>query len=238
MKNLFTKNKKEVKKKNPPVTKPPVTKLSKAKLESLLKASYDKKRVNVDNYVIDNDLSDDRVKVYQDPSTKHTIVSHRGSATKSDWFENALYAAGIKKGSNWSHSKKVQKRAEEKYGTDNLTTIGHSKGALHAQEFGKNGGEILTLNKPVNIKDILYKVPKKQTDYQGEGDVVSILRPLQRGNKQVVLKKKVSITKRIGRAIKHPIKTVLSEHSTGTLSRGEPKQILTDVMASPEVVTI
>lgn len=216
-----------------------VTKLSKTKLEHLLAATYDKKKVNVDNYVIDTDLSDDRVKVYQDPVTKHTVVAHRGSATGTDWFENGLYALGIKAGSNWKHSKEVQKKAEKKYGVENLTTIGHSKGALHAQEFGKHGGEILTLNKPVNVGDILYKVPKKQIDYQGEGDVVSLLRPLQRGNKQVVLKKEMGLGKRISRALKHPIKTILGEHSTRTLER-QPSgsQTITDVMDEPGVVDI
>lgn len=225
--------------KTPKKKKSPVTKLSKTKLEGLLAATYDKKKVNVDNYVIDTDLSDDRVKVYQDPATKHTVVAHRGSATGSDWFENGLYALGIKAGTNWAHSKRVQKRAEKKYGTDNLTTIGHSKGALHAQEFGKNGGEILTLNKPVNISDIMYKVPKKQTDYQGEGDIVSMLRPMQRGNKQVVLKKDIGLVKRISRAIKHPINAVLGEHSTKTLSRQPSStQTITDVMDQPGIVTI
>lgn len=215
----------------------PVTKLSKTKLEHLLAATYEKKKVNVDNYVIDTDLSDDRVKVYQDPSTKHTVIAHRGSATGSDWFENGLYALGIKAGTNWSHSKQVQRAAEKKYGTKNLTTIGHSKGALHAQEFGKHGGQILTLNKPVNVSDILYKVPKKQIDYQGEGDVVSLLRPLQRGNKQVVLKKDIGVAKRISRAIKHPINALLGEHSTRTLTR-QPSgsQTITDVMDEPGVV--
>ena len=234
MKFLSKKKTAEVPKKKAP----PVTKLSKTKLEHLLAATYDKKKINVDNYVIDTDLSDDRVKVYQDPATKHTVVAHRGSATGTDWFENALYGLGIKAGSNWSHSKKVQKAAEKKYGTENLTTIGHSKGALHAQEFGKRGREILTLNKPVNVSDILYKVPKKQTDYQGEGDIVSVLRPLQRGNKQIVLKKDIGVIKRVGRAIKNPIKAILAEHSTRILER-QPSgtQTITDVMDQPGVVT-
>jgi hypothetical protein len=133
----------------------------------------------------------------------------------------------------------VQREAEKKYGTKNLTTIGHSKGALHAQEFGKRGGQILTLNKPVNTSDILYKVPKKQIDYQGEGDIVSLLRPLQRGNKQVVLKKDMGVVKRIRRAIKDPVKAILGEHSTSTLSR-QPSgsQTITDVMDEPGVVNI
>ena len=71
-----------------------------------------------------------------------------------------------------------------------MTTIGHSKGALHAQDFGQKG-DIVTLNKPVNIRDAIgYKVPKYQTDYRGEGDVVSVLRPLQKGKKEVTLTKK------------------------------------------------
>jgi hypothetical protein len=109
----------------------------------------------------------------------------------------------------------MQKKVDAKYGSENLTTIGHSKGALHAQEFGQKG-DIVTLNKPVNVKDALhYKVPKYQTDYRGEGDVVSALRGAQGGKEAVTLKK--------GKGEKsswNPFTNILNEHATETLSRG------------------
>lgn len=227
MKFFSSKNKKATPAKKESAIKKDSKKLSKKELEDLLAASYNPKTSDIGSYKVDKSLSNKRVQVYQDPNTGHTVVAHRGSATKTDWAENALYATtGLKIGSNWSHSKKIQKKAEKKYGTENLSTIGHSKGALHAQEYGKNSGEILTLNKPVNVRDIMYKVPKKQTDYTGEGDVVSALRSFQRGNKAVTLKKEISFKKRIGRAIKHPLDTILKEHSTDTLRRKDNTQTI------------
>lgn len=194
--------------------------LKKETLEKMLAATYDKANTDVADYSIDAGLSGARVKVYHNPKTGHTVVAHRGSAEGRDWLENALYAGGIKKGKGWRISKQTQKAAYKKYGAENLTTIGHSKGALHAQEFGKKGKEILTLNKPVNVHDVLFsKVPAKQIDYTGEGDVVSLLRPLQRGSEEVVLKKKEGLFSRIKHGIMHPIRTVLKEHGTESLRR-------------------
>lgn len=203
------------------LAKKPSTQLGKPVLEKMLANSYltNDKNGPIDSYILDPTLSDNRVKTYYDPKTKHTVVAHRGSATKQDWLENAMYAVGIKGGANYKHSREMQKKIEKKYGSKNLTTIGHSKGALHAQEFGQHG-DIVTLNKPVNIKDaIRYKAPKYQTDYRGEGDVVSILRPLQGGKKEIVLKSDKSKAQKTKSKLLHPINTLLNEHSTETLSR-------------------
>ena len=193
------------------------TELSRGNLEAMLGNSYKSNAENgpLDNYVLDPTLSDNRVKTYYDANTKHTVVAHRGSATGQDWLENAMYSVGIKRGANFKHSREMQKKIDAKYGSENLTTIGHSKGALHAQEFGQKG-DIVTLNKPVNVKDALrYKVPKYQTDYRGEGDVVSALRGAQGGKKAVTLKKSKG-----EKTSWNPIKNILDEHATETLSRG------------------
>lgn len=197
------------------LSKPPSTALSKQNLQAMLSNTYKKNAEGaaVGSYQLDESLSGNRVKVYHDPTTKHTVIGHRGSASGQDWLENTLYAIGIKGGKNYRHSREIQKKAQAKYGTENLTTIGHSKGAMHAQEFGQKG-DIVTLNKPTNIKDTLfYKVPKYQTDYRGEKDVVSALRPLQRGKKAVTLKSDKKKT------TWNPIKKLLEEHSTETLER-------------------
>lgn len=197
-----------------------VPQLSKDNLEKMLSSTYQKQNESLGSYEVDRALSGGRVKVYHDPTTKHTVVAHRGSAVGRDWLENAMYAVGIKKGKGWRVSKQKQEAAYKKYGADNITTIGHSKGALHAQEYGQKGAQVITLNKPVNVQDILFKkVPKKQIDYTGEGDVVSALRPLQRGSKEIVLSKGQGLIKRAKNAALHPIKTILKEHGMETLRR-------------------
>lgn len=201
-------------------SKKTATALNKGTLESMLSSTYKKENESVGSYFTDAQLSDERVKVFHDPTTKHTVVAHRGSSGARDWLiENPRYALGIEKGYGWDNSEKRQKAAEKKYGLENLTTIGHSKGALHAEKFGKRGGEIITLNKPVNFQHLLSPVNANQTDYTGEGDIISILRPLQRGKKEVVLKKKKGTLSKVKSYLKNPISSVLEEHGIETLNR-------------------
>lgn len=200
--------------------RPTSTKLEKSTLEQMLKNTYEPtdQTGNVGGYVEDKALSNKLVRVYNDPTTKHTVVAHRGSQEKQDWKENLLYTFGFRGGKNYREARGIQRAAEAKYGVGNLTTVGHSKGALHAQDFGQKG-EIMTLNKPVNIHDAaFYKVPKYQTDYRAESDPVSILRPLQRGKKAVTLKKSEK-SSGVLKALRNPVSFLLKEHATDTLKR-------------------
>jgi hypothetical protein len=171
----------------------PQTHMSKGDLSTLLKETYRKGKganENVGNYQIDKELSTGRVKVYTNPTTGKTVVAHRGSTNLQDWKENFNYAIGIeKKGKAYKKSKKVQQAAEAKYGTNNLETIGHSKGALHAERLGQKG-LVQTLNKPVNIRDTKRVVQGNQIDYKSSRDPVSILRQYQLGEKARVIKSK------------------------------------------------
>jgi len=156
-------------------------KISNDELHHFINASYSKGK-DYKNWKLDHSLSDASVQVYF--NGQDAVVVHRGSQDAQDWKENALTAIGLKSGQKrLEHSRKIQKKAEAKYGAKNVITIGHSKGAYHAEEVGQNSREIYTLNKPVTPYDLLYKkVPSHQTDIRSGLDPVSILRPLQRGN--------------------------------------------------------
>jgi hypothetical protein len=160
-------------------------------LKNLLNETYRKDKganKNYKNLQIDRDLSSGRVKVYHDPNSGKTVVAHRGSTNLQDWKENAMYTLGIKKkGKGYKKSESTQKAAEAKYGTSNLETIGHSKGALHAQQLGQNG-IVQTVNKPVSWGQRHKKIGDNQTDYKNSRDPVSFLRGMQKGNKAVVTK--------------------------------------------------
>lgn len=160
-------------------------------VSSMLKESYNAGAGNVGDYRIDSKLSNKRVKVYHDPNSNKLVVAHRGSSTLQDWKENAQMVFGKRSGKGFQTSKDIQKKAEEKYGGAHLTTIGHSKGATHAEMFGKNG-QVVTLNKPVVPGDIIHnkKVGSHQTDYKSSRDPVSILRGFQKGAKAKIIKSK------------------------------------------------
>jgi hypothetical protein len=103
--------------------------LTAADLEHLLRKSYDSELSNHNDFHVDKDLSDKRVQVYHNPHTKQTVVAHRGTKDLSDWLTNVRYALGDESDHRFQHSKNIQQAAEGKYGTQNLTTIGHSLGA-------------------------------------------------------------------------------------------------------------
>jgi len=188
--------------------------LSSEDLEALLAKSYNSQNPSdYKDFQVDKELSGQRVQVYHNPTTQQTIVAHRGTQSVPNWIENVAYAiSNDKSGKAFQHSKKIQDQAYQKYGKENITTIGHSKGALHAQEYGKEGKEVITLNKPVNITDALFtRVPKSQTDIRTQYDPVSFLRPFQRGNK--------------AETIKSTTKNPLEEHKTSVLGRLDPRRL-------------
>lgn len=158
-------------------------------VSGMLKETYNKDAKDVGDYKLDTKLSNKRVKVYHDPVSNKVVVAHRGSQDAQDWKENAAMMFGVTKGKGWSKSKDTQKIAEQKYKGAHLTTIGHSKGAAHAEKFGKHG-EVVTLNKPVTPGDLLTgkKVGKHQTDYKSSRDPVSLLRGYQKGEKAKIIK--------------------------------------------------
>jgi len=179
--------------------------ISNKELQDLLAKSYEGGLSDYGDYKVDRELSNPISQVYYHEKKRQPIVVHRGSAEGQDWAENARY--GLFNDTSGEHFKKAeetQRRAEQKYGTENLTTIGHSKGATHAEEYGKRGKQIITLNKPVSPYDLVSKVvPENQIDIKTSNDPVSFLRGLQSGNKARVLESKTY--------------NPLAEHSTSVL---------------------
>lgn len=152
-------------------------KLSVNHLKSLLKSSYSGNQV--DGYTLDPSLSTKTSKVYLNPNTGQTVVAHRGTSGLSDWFNNAVYAVGgeraYKLTPRYQEAKRVQEAAEKKYGSNKVTTIGHSQGGLQAELLGKNSHEIITLNKAT--RPFSNHVSNNQYDIRAEKDIVSGLNP-------------------------------------------------------------
>ena len=161
-------------------------------IRGLLDASYDKGIKNVEGgWVQDEDLSTGKSKVFHNPTTGKTAVVHRGTVgTMSDWSNNAAYALGgetlYKTTDRYKEAKAVQKAAEQKYGRDSLVTLGHSQGGLQAELLGKKGDETFTLNKAT--RPFSNKPAKNQTDIRTSRDIISVLRPLERGHKPLTIK--------------------------------------------------
>lgn len=183
-------------------------KLSATELKGLLDASYDSKVKKVGDFEMDKQLSSSTSKVYRNPVTGQVVVAHRGTAGISDWGNNALYAIGGKQAykltPRYKEAEKVQRRAEKKYGAENVSTIGHSQGGLQSELLGGRSKEIITLNKATLPFES--NTNKNQYDIRSERDVVSGLNPFAKKSKKDV-------------NIKAKTYNPLTEHSGDVLNR-------------------
>lgn len=183
-------------------------------VKGLLKKSYAKKMGDVDGWKLDPSISTKEAQVYKDPETGKVAVVHRGTASLADWGTNLAQMAGITT-DRMKRARDIQRKAESKYGKENITTLGHSAGARWAEKYGDKTAEVLTLNKPVLPLDLLGSSKSHhpmQTDIMSAYDPVSILRDLQRGTKRVDIASKTY--------------NPLLEHSTKVLNRLPEEQII------------
>jgi hypothetical protein len=183
-------------------------------IQKLLKNSYQAKPGDIDNWILDKSLSGKRVQVYKHRNTSQAVVVHRGTQGAKDWATDLYYATGgdPKNTRRFQHAADIQKKAESKYGANNITTLGHSLGAKVASTVGQNSKEIINLNKAVSPLDAVQKTSSKETNIRTSGDPVSALLPV-RNTKRVIT---------IPSETYNPFK----EHSTDTLNRLPPKQII------------
>ncbi len=85
-------------------------------LKKLLQSTYaiKNKQENIDDYILDHELSGQRVEVRYNNSNNHAIVAHRGTQGIYDWLTNLRYGLlNDKSGKRFKHSKKIQKLAEK-----------------------------------------------------------------------------------------------------------------------------
>jgi hypothetical protein len=155
--------------------------LSGRDVKNLVSSSYEKKgKKKIGDNVLDESLSNKKVKVYNNPKTGKTTVVNRGTiGTVSDWANNAVYAIqgkkAYKKTDRYKQAKKTQEKVVAKYGKENVTNVGHSQGGLIARELNKEGltNEVIAVN-PASKGE---KVKKNETVIKSSGDLVSVLVP-------------------------------------------------------------
>lgn len=139
-------------------------------IKKMLKASYQDAPERIDNFILDHGLSGKYGVVYFNPITGQAVVVHRGTKEAMDWTNNFMYAVGsYKKTDRYKIGKKMQELSEKKYGANNISTLGHSQGAVLARELGQNTKEIITLNPAYKGEKPL----KNEYNIRSSGDVVS-----------------------------------------------------------------
>ena len=159
-------------------------------IKQVLENSYRDTDDAPSGYTLDKDLSDDRAKVYKDMNSGQVIISHRGSKGWRDWLDNARYAysGDIKTSGTYQEAKKRQQKAIDKYGADNIISVGHSRAGKYVEELNKEQPvkEVITYNKAVAPQNAFQSNPDNQTDIRTSTDVVSALTPLQSSRNKIV----------------------------------------------------
>lgn len=153
-------------------------KLTSQELQGLLSRSYSKSPVHSD-YILDTELSKGPTQVFYNPKTKQSVVAHRGTEGIKDWYNNAVYALGgikqYKKTQRYKDAEKAQREAENKYGKENIDTIGHSQGGIQASLLGRDTKNIITYNTPHLHKQKGYH--PEQVNIRTSRDIVSKTNP-------------------------------------------------------------
>ena len=132
-------------------------------LKTALDKSYSKTTVKegFGDFDVDPSLTTRETQTYINRKTGQVLVVHRGTKSMSDVFTDLGYTAFGYKGKRFKEAEKIQKKAELKYGAQNISTLGHSLGSLISSEVGKNSNEIINYNKPMTLHNT-----KQQNEYQ------------------------------------------------------------------------
>ena len=164
-------------------------------LNKLLNESYKSKNktaANIDDrYILDNELSTDKTKVYIDNNTNDIAMVNRGTSDFKDVMTDAKLLFGYND-KRFNEPKEILGKIKQKYTDRNIDLIGHSLGAKIAETLGDDPQvkNIITLNKPTTPKDLIKqtKINNKQYDIRTTGDLVSALQPLQTGQNDIIIK--------------------------------------------------
>ncbi len=136
-------------------------KISVNMMGKLLNESYknkDKTEKNINNFILDEDLSTDKTKVYRDLDSDDIKIVNRGTFDKRDVLTDAKLILGIKDKNRFNEAREILEKVKNKYPNKSIDVIGHSLGAKVAEDLGKNDPRIkniITLNKPTTPYDLI-----------------------------------------------------------------------------------
>lgn len=149
---------------------------------------------NIDGYVLDQSLSKNKIKTYVNKETGKVIIAHKGTdpKDKNDIKNDLLLSVGLlnkKTSKRVRNANEITKKANEKYGSSNITHTGHSLGGFMADTSAGDLNKIETYNKGTSPIDI-FKNKKKNPNaihYVTGVDPISISQ-LASKDKTVVVK--------------------------------------------------
>lgn len=127
----------------------------------------------------DTSLSNGKDKVYVDKKGKASVV-YKGTnpLDPRDLLTDAALLVGLEKYTpRFQNAKKLADKAKQKYGTNNVSGVGHSLGGSLAESSGLK--ERYTYNKGVGLGGIGKQMRRGEHDYRAPNDIVSVLAKTQ-----------------------------------------------------------
>jgi hypothetical protein len=183
--------------------------ISSDELQKFIEASYKglDDAQQIDDYVIDKSLSTKRNKVYYNPTTGKAVHTMSGTDSGSDWLNNLALITGTHKYTNrYKSAEDTQRKANEKYGKENVGLVSHSQSGNIAENFARQG---LTGKDNVSLNPAIFGKHHEGLEVvKSDKDLVSALS--KTGNKDTLIKSE--------RAWYNPM-TYLKEHSPSIIGR-------------------
>jgi len=151
--------------------------LSSLETKKLLKASYEPDKLNLEDWLLDSELSDNINNVFINNKTGQVVFTIAGTQGFTDWTNNLTYAVagnkGYKNTKRYKTAEKVFNKAKKKYG-NNIILLGHSQGALSASLLANDDDEVITYNRATSL-GVKNVNKNNQTNLSVKGDLVSEL---------------------------------------------------------------
>ena len=124
-------------------------------IKDFIKASYaDFPPSEINGWRLDTELSRPYAKVYTKDG--RATITHMGTKGVTDWENNLIYGlsgeSSYKKTNRFKQALTLQNQVEKKYGSQNVSTLGHSQSGLISQLVGKNSKEVITLNPMTSLQ--------------------------------------------------------------------------------------
>jgi hypothetical protein len=177
---------------------------------------YENRENNINGYILDGELSNRHAVIYHNPVNGRTTITHRGTeGNVGDWLNNAQYAIGnYENTKRFEIGKKTQERTAQKYGNENITTIGHSQGSILARKLGQKTKQIIQLNPAlVDEAQLINEYIIRSTN-----DIVSAAKPVQNFFNRAFNPKQARMDGKKNRNIK-PESNIIEEHLPDILDR-------------------
>lgn len=115
-----------------------LARLASAAYESSNDRALAKAREIDPEYELDDEFSNKYTKVFHNPKTRNTVISHRGTAEKSDIGTDALVFLGLPTfSSRFKNARTLTNKVITKYSKENVSCVGHSLGGSLCSDTSK-----------------------------------------------------------------------------------------------------